>query len=186
MGTGLRLWEGVEHVSDEGLGEVAGEAVDGGGVFLDGAGEVLGGLELLAPGEGLVAVEDVAVVGGEGDGGGDADEVAGGLAAGGVVGEGGDGFGEDGAAEGGVGGVGGVVGGAGYGGKDAVAGGGVEFADYGLREGDFGAEGLDAGGEDGDGDGSDVRGDVGGGACLVIAAAGCCEKEKQGEAAHLD
>ena len=52
---------------------------------------------LLAVEDGVVAVEDVAVVGGEDDFGGDAEEVAGGLAGGGVVGERGDGLGEDGA-----------------------------------------------------------------------------------------
>ena len=65
---------------------------DGGGVFLDEAAEVLGGLVLLAVDDGVVLVEDVAVVGGEDDLGGDGDEIAGGLAGGGVVGEGSDGL----------------------------------------------------------------------------------------------
>ena len=80
-----------------GLGEVAGDAVDGGSVFLDEAAEVLGGLVLFVEGDGVVAVEDVAVVGGEQNFGGDGDEIAGGLAAGGVVGERRDGLREDGA-----------------------------------------------------------------------------------------
>ena len=89
------------------MGELAGYAPDGVTVLLDEAAEVLGGLELLAVEDGVVAVEDVAVVGGEDDFGGDGDEIAGGLTGGGVVGEGGDGLGEDGAVKGGVG-VGGV------------------------------------------------------------------------------
>ena len=95
--------EGLQHIAYDGVGELAGDALDGVTVLLDEAAEVLGGLELLAVEDGVVAVEDVAVVGGEDDFGGDGDEVAGGLAGGGVVGEGGDGLGEDGAVEGGVG-----------------------------------------------------------------------------------
>ena len=139
--------------------------LDGGGVFLDEAAEVFGGLVLVAEGDGVVLVEDAAVVGGEDDLGGDGDEIAGGLAGGGVVGEGGDGLGEDGAAEGGVG-----AGGVGV--EDAVVGAGVELADDGLGEGHFGVVGLGFGGEDGDGEGADVRGDVGGRAGLVVAASG--------------
>ena len=43
--------EGLQHIADEGLGEVAGEAIDGGGVLADEAAEVLGGLVLLAVGD---------------------------------------------------------------------------------------------------------------------------------------
>ena len=140
-------------------------AGDGGGTFLDKAAEVLGGLVLLAVGDGVVVVEDVAVAGGEDDVGGDGDEVAGGLTGGGVVGEGRDGLGEDGAVEGGVGvGVSAL--------EDAVFGAGVELANDGLGEGHLGVVGLDVGGEDGDGEGADVCGDVGGGAGGVVAAAG--------------
>ena len=99
--------EGLQHIADDGVGELAGYAADGVPVLLDEAAEVLGGLELLAVEDGGVAVEDVAVVGGEDDFGGDGDEIAGGFAGGSVVGEGGDGLGEDGAVKGGVG-VGGV------------------------------------------------------------------------------
>ena len=113
----------------------------------------------------------MAVAGGEDDGGGDGDEVAGGLAAVGVVGEGGDGLGEDGAVEGGVGVVGAV--------EDLVVGAGVELGDGGLGVGHFGVEGLGAGGEDGDCEGADVGGDVSGGADLVVSAA-----EEQGEGAE--
>ena len=105
------------------MGEVAGYALDGVTVFLDEAAKVLGGLVLLAVEDGVVPVEDAAVVGGEEDFGGDGDEVAGGLAGGGVVGEGGDGLGEDGAVEGGVG-VGAVVV------DNAVFGAGVELAGW--------------------------------------------------------
>src|SRR5580704_14670266 len=137
--------------------------MDGVTVLLDEAAEVLGGLELFSVEDGVVAVEDVAVVGGEGDFGGDGDEIAGGLTGGGVVGEGGDGLSEDGAVKGGVGGVGVGV-------EDAVFGAGVELADGGLGEGHFGAVGLGVGGEDGDGEGADVGGDVGCGASLMVAA----------------
>ena len=137
-----------------------------GDVFLEEAGEVLGGLVLLAVGEGVVLVEDAAVVCGEGDAGGDGDEVGRGLAGVGIVGEGGGGFAQDGAVEGGVG-VGGV------GGDDAVLGAGVELADDGLGEGGFGVEGLGLGGEDGDGEGAGVGGKVRGGAYGVVATAGC-------------
>ncbi len=62
-----------------------GYAFGGVTVLLDEAVEILGGLELFAVEDGVVAVEDVAVVGCEEDFGGDGDEVAGGLAGGGVV-----------------------------------------------------------------------------------------------------
>jgi hypothetical protein len=45
-------------------------------------------------------------------------------------------------------------------------------------------EGLGFGGEDGHGEGADVRRDVGGGAGLVVAAAGETDDEKKGEKAH--
>ena len=79
--------------------------------------------------------------------------------------------------EGGVG-----VGGVGV--EDAVLGAGVELADGGLREGHFGVEGLGAGGEDGDGEGADVGGNVGGGAGLMVAAAGEGREKKESEEAH--
>ena len=147
-------------------------AVDGGGVFLDEAAEVLGGLVLLAEDEGVVAVEDVAVVGGEEDFGGDGDEIAGGLAGGGVVGEGATVWvrmvpWRVASASGGVG-----V-------EDVVSGAGVELADGGLGEGHLGVEGLGVGGEDGDGEGADAGGDVGGGAGGVVAAAGEQERGRE-------
>ncbi len=42
--------EGLQDGGDDGGGEVAGDALDGGGVFLDELGEVLGGLILLTEG----------------------------------------------------------------------------------------------------------------------------------------
>ena len=153
------------------MGEVAGDAFDGVAVFLDEAGEVLGGLVLLAVKDRVVTIEDATVVCGEDNFGGDRDEIAGGLAGGGVVGEGGDGLGENGAAKSSVGVGGGRV-------EDLVFGAGVEFADGGLGEGHLSVEGLGVGGEDGYSEGADVGGDVSCGASLVIAASG----EDQGEA----
>ncbi len=129
---------------------------------------------MLAEDDGVVLIEGVAVVGGEDDFGGDGDEIAGGLAAVGVVGERRDGLREDGAAEGGVG-VGVVAV------EDAVSGAGVELADGGLGEEHFCVEGLGFGGEDRDGESVDVGGDVSGGACLVVAAAGEADDEREGE-----
>jgi len=164
--------EGLQEVADYGDGEGAGDAGDGGGAFLDEAAEVEGGLVLLVVEEVVVFVEDAAVVSGEDDPGGEGDEVAGGLAGGGVVGEGGDDFGEDGAVESGVGG--GCVGL-----EDVIFGASVELADDGLGEGDFSVVGLDAGGEDGDSEGADVGRDLRCGAGLVVAAAGGGQEWKQ-------
>ncbi len=96
---------------------------------------------------------------------GDDDKIAGGLAAGGVVGERGDGLGEDSAVEGGVG-VGRVVV------DDLVLRAGVELADDGLSESHLGAVGLRIGGEDRDGHRADVRRDMSGRSGGVVAAAG--------------
>ena len=95
----IRSSERLQHIAYQGLREIAGEAVDGGGVFADEAAEVLGGLVLLAVGERVVLIEDAAVARGEHDLDGDGEEVAGGLAAGGVVGERDVGLGEEGAGE---------------------------------------------------------------------------------------
>ena len=165
----------------DGVGELAGDAPDGVTVLLDEAAEVLGGLELFAVEDRVVAVEDVAVVGGEDDFGGDGDKIAGGLAGGGVVGEGGDGLGKDGAAEGGVG-VGGF---GGVGVEDLVVGAGVELADDGLGEVHLGAVGLGLCGKDGDRKSADVRWDVGGRAGLMVAASGEGSKEKEREGAEV-
>ena len=108
---------------------------------------------------------------GEGDAGGNADEVAGGLAGGGVVGEGRGGLGDDGAAEGGVG-IGVAV-------EDLVFRTGVELVDDSLSEGKFRVEGLGARGEDRDGEGSDVDRQMRGGTDGVVAAA-CEEEQKPG------
>src|ERR1700759_3223193 len=88
-------FERLHHVTDESLGKVAGHAAYGGGVFLYEAGEILRGLILLAPGKGAVAIEHVGSVADERDVGGDGDEVAGCLPAGGVVAQGSDGLRED-------------------------------------------------------------------------------------------
>src|SRR5277367_2513059 len=129
-----RALEGLQHIANDGVGEVAGYAPDGVTVLLDEAAKVFCGLILLAEEDGVVAVKDVAVVGGEEDFGTDGDEVAGGFTGGGVVGEGGYGLGEDGAVKGGVGDVAVFI-------DNAVLGAGVELADGGLGEGHLGVEG---------------------------------------------
>jgi hypothetical protein len=173
----VRALERLQHIAYYALGEVSCDAADGGGIFLDKSAKVLSGLILFAEDDGVVLVENVAVAGGEDDSGRDGDEVAGGLAAAGVVGEGSDGLREDGAVEGGVG-VGVVVV------EDDVFGAGVELADGGLGEGHLGVEGLGFGGEDGYGEGADIRGNVGRGAGLVVAATGEADDEREDKKAH--
>ena len=126
------------------------------------------GLVLLAKGERVVFIEDVAVTGGEDDFRGDGDEVAGGLAGGAVVRERGGSLGEDDAGQGGIGICGGVCGSV----EDLVAGAGVELADDGLGEGELCVEGLGARGESRDEDGADVGRQVSSGANGVVVTCG--------------
>jgi len=172
----LRL-EGFEHVAYERLSKVAGDAVDGGGVFLDEAAEVLGGLVLLMEGDGVVAVKGVTIMGGEQDFSGDGDEITGGLAAGGIVGEGSDGLGDDRTVEGGVG-----IGRAGV--ENAVVCAGVELADSSLGKCHLCVECLGLGGEDGDSEGADIAGNVRRGTGLMVAASGERKEEQQREKAE--
>ncbi len=160
------MLEAFEDVGDEGASEVAGEAFDGGGVFFEECGQVVGGLVLLAEDVVVVFVEDAAIAGDEGDGDVHGDEEAGGLLGLGVVGEGGDGLGEDGAAKDGVrsfSGDAGVIG------ADAQAGAGCKFPNDGGRHDGFSAIGIGLGGEDGDGEGAGAGGQMGGCAEGVVA-----------------
>ena len=168
LGSGL---EGFEDVGYEGAGELAGEALDGGGILLDEAGQIGGGLVLLAEDVVVVFVEGFAVAAGEGDGSDHGDEEAGGLLVGGVVGEGRDGFFEDGSVEDGVGVAGGV-------GHDAEAGASGELAEDRLGEDHLCVIGLSVGGEDGHGERLDAGRQMGGGAEGVISATG--DREERG------
>ena len=171
--------EGLQHVGDDGVSEALGESADGGAVFLDEAGDVLGGLELFAVAEGIVLVEDVAIACGEDDLSGDGEEIAGSLAAGGVVGKRRDGLAEDGAGEGGV-----WIGGSGI--EDVKPGARIELAYGGLSEDHLRMISGDAGGEDGDSNGPKGGREVRGGPGDVVTATGKGEEEgKAGESHSL-
>ena len=163
--------EAFEDVGDELAGEVAAEALDGGGVFLNEGGEIAGGLVLFAVGVVFVLVEDAAAAVFDGDGDDQGDEIAGGLLGGGVVSEWSGVLLEDYAVEDRVG-IGLV------GGDETKVGAGGELAEHGLSECDFGVVGVGLGGEERDGEGLEAGGEVGRRADGVIAAAGeGCEAE---------
>ncbi len=165
-GQRLAALKAFGDVGDEVLGEVAGKALKGGGVLLDKGDEVLGGLVLLTEDVVVVGVERASVAIVEANAGGDGDDVGGGLIGGGVVGERVNGKANDIAVEDGIGG-GGIVGGFG-----AEGGAGGELLENGLGHGEFDVVGLCVVFEGRDVDEAGRRGQVGGVAGGVVAAAG--------------
>ena len=89
------LSEPFEHIGHQLTGELAGEALNRCGVFLDECGQIGCGLILLAEDVVVVLVENAAVMGGERDGCDDGDDEARRLLRGGVVGERGCGLFQD-------------------------------------------------------------------------------------------
>lgn len=161
----VRRLKGLEHVAYQGLGEVVCDAVNGGGVFLDEAVEVLGGLVLLMKDDCVVAIESVAVMAGQQDFRRYRDQITGRLSAGCIVGQGRDGLRKNSAMQRGI-----RIGGAAV--DNVVLSPCIEFANGGLGESHLGMEGLGAGDKDRHGEGADVAGDVCGGACGMVSATG--------------
>ena len=166
-----RSLERLQHIADDGAGEVLRQAADGSAILLNEAIQVLGGLILLAEGQRIILVEDVSVSGGKDDLGSYSDQIARCLAAGGIVGERRDRLCEDRAREMRV--------------RICVRPiqnhelrAGVEFANDSLGKVDFGREVLDTRGKDGDVHGACARRQVGRRTGDMIAASACRERCK--------
>src|SRR5581483_10948764 len=180
---GRRCWkrssERLHHVTDQSLGKVASDAPNGSRVLLHEAGEVLGGLILFTPCEGVVAVKHGSIVAEECDVGSNGYKVTGGLPAGRVVGERCDRLRENGSSQGRVGvlircrcarvNVR----------EHAIPRVRVELAHNRFSKGRFAVVGLHLGLKDGYRNGADISGNTRRGADLMVATS--CEWKKKCE-----